>query len=67
MDLGNNITKDSSIGEIIDKGLVDILIKNGLNCLGCPASNNESLQEAVKGHGINLEEILEKLNTKNRK
>lgn len=62
MDLEKKITKDSRIAEIIDKGLVDILIKNGLNCLGCPASYNESLQEAVKGHGISLEKILEDLN-----
>ena len=64
MDLEKQITKDSSIANIIDEGLVDILIQNGLNCLGCPASSNESLQEAVKGHGINLEKILKDLNKK---
>ena len=62
MDLKKPITKDSSIAEIIDEGLVDILVQNGLNCLGCPASYNESLQEAVKGHGIKLDKILEDLN-----
>ncbi|MFA5526988.1 MAG: DUF1858 domain-containing protein [Peptostreptococcales bacterium] len=62
MTYNKNITKDTSIAEIIEEGLVDILVKNGLNCLGCPASYHESLQEAAKGHGVELEKILDELN-----
>lgn len=62
MTFKKNITKETSIAEIIEEGLVDILANNGLNCLGCPASNNESLQEATKGHGVKLEKILDELN-----
>ena len=32
-------------------------------CLGCPASRGETIEEACEVHGVNCDELLEKLNT----
>ncbi len=58
------ITGNMLISDIIemDIAVVDILLKHGMNCLGCPACNSESLAEAVHGHGANLELIVTELN-----
>ena len=31
-------------------------------CLGCPASRGESIEEACEVHGVDCDELLEKLN-----
>ena len=58
------ITKDMLIGEIIRNKpeSVDILMRFGLGCVGCPASQMESLEEAAMVHGIELEQLLKALN-----
>ena len=56
--------KDTLIGEIIEKApeKADILMEIGMHCLGCPASQAETLEEACEVHGIDVNEVLEKLN-----
>ena len=58
------IEKDTKIGEIVEKApeKVDILLSAGMHCLGCPASQAETLEEACMVHGIYVEELLEQLN-----
>jgi hybrid cluster-associated redox disulfide protein len=58
------ITKDMLISEIIREypESIEILIKNGMGCIGCPASQMESLEEAAMVHGMDLEKLLEALN-----
>ena len=57
------INKNMLIGDLIemDGEMVEILMKYGMNCSGCPGSNTESLEEAVIGHSANLEEIMEEI------
>ncbi|NLY76772.1 MAG: DUF1858 domain-containing protein [Tissierellia bacterium] len=59
------ITKDTLIGEIIRNKpeAVDTLLSFGLGCIGCPASQMESLEQAAMVHGIDLSELLEALNS----
>ena len=61
------INKDMTIGELLEKApeKVDILLSVGMHCLGCPASQAETLEEACMVHGIDVEEVLEKLNAEN--
>ena len=56
--------KDTKIGEILEVApeKADILIEIGMHCLGCPASQMETLEEACEVHGIDVNEVLEKLN-----
>ena len=56
--------KDTKIGELLEAApeKADILLEAGMHCLGCPASQMETLEEACAVHGIDVDEILEKLN-----
>ena len=58
------IEKDTKIGDIVEKApeKVDILLGAGMHCLGCPASQAETLEEACMVHGIDVEELVEQLN-----
>lgn len=40
----------------------EILLSIGMHCLGCPASQAETIEEACDVHGVNVDELLEKLN-----
>lgn len=58
------VTKDLTIADVlsIDRGTVPILMNNGLHCLGCPASQMETLEEAAAVHGIDLDSLLNEIN-----
>jgi hybrid cluster-associated redox disulfide protein len=58
------ITKDMTIGEILDKDTkcAPIFFEAGMHCLGCPASSGESLEQACEVHGIDCDKILDRLN-----
>lgn len=58
------ITKDMLIGEILRErpDAPEILMGFGMGCVGCPASQMESLEQAAMVHGLNLDELLEALN-----
>lgn len=58
------ITKDMIIGDIlkINMGVVPILLNEGMHCIGCPASQGESLEEACMVHGIDADALTNKLN-----
>jgi hybrid cluster-associated redox disulfide protein len=59
------VKKDMTIAEIlkIDKtGIAPILMRNGLHCLACPVSIQETLEQACEVHGIELDEIIADLN-----
>ena len=46
------ITKDMIIADIIqvNMGCVPILLNEGMHCIGCPASQGETLEEACMVH-----------------
>lgn len=56
--------KDTKIGEIMEVApeKTEILLGIGMHCLGCPASQAETIEEACEVHGVDVEELLEKLN-----
>ena len=58
------IKKEMQIGDILEKApeKAEILLEAGMHCLGCPASQMETLEEACQVHGIDVEETVEKLN-----
>lgn len=57
------ITKDMTIGEIIQANadVVPILLNAGMHCLGCPASQGESLAEAAMVHGIDVDALMKEI------
>lgn len=58
------IERTTTIGELLEIApeKADILLEAGMHCLGCPASQAETIEEACDVHGINAQELLEKLN-----
>ncbi len=58
------ITKDMLIGDIIDADpdAAPFLIAMGMHCLGCPASRGETLEQACEVHGVDVNEMVQKMN-----
>lgn len=58
------VTKDTLIGEalMMDMGIADILMESGMHCVGCPASQGESIEEACAVHGMESESLINKIN-----
>lgn len=58
------INKDMTIGELIHEfpEKAEILLAAGMHCLGCPASQGETIAEACEVHGIDVEELIAELN-----
>lgn len=60
------VTKDTRIGELLqlDTDVSPILLSIGMHCLGCPASQLETIEEAAAVHGVNVDELVKALNDK---
>ena len=58
------VTKDTLIGDLlrIDANVAPILLGIGMHCLGCPPSQGETIEEAAFVHGINPQELVDKIN-----
>ena len=58
------VSKDMTIGEVLamNPEVAPILMEIGMHCLGCPASQGESLAEAAMVHGIDRDLLVEKIN-----
>ena len=48
------ITKNDIIGDVLDQHpeTAQLFLSIGMHCLGCPASQAESLEEACAVHGL---------------
>lgn len=60
------ITKDMSIGEVIEKypKSTSIFIDYGLHCVGCPMAQNDTVEEAAQIHNLDFKSLLKDLNKK---
>ncbi len=58
------ITKEMCIAEILKckPESANVLMANGMGCLGCPSAQNESLEQAAAVHGMDVEKLLTELN-----
>ena len=60
------VTKDMLIGEILrldaGTGIAQILMSNGMHCVGCPSAQGESLEEAAMVHGMDAGRLIEDIN-----
>lgn len=57
------ITKETIIGDIlrINPAAARVLMEIGMHCLGCPASRAETLEQACAVHGVDVNEILKRI------
>ena len=58
------VTKDTIIGDILDmdRTTAPYFLDMGMHCLGCPSSRGETLEEACMVHGVDVNELIKKLN-----
>ena len=58
------VTKDMLIGQLLqlDPNMAGILMASGMGCVGCPSSQGESIEQAAYVHGMDLDELLGRLN-----
>ena len=58
------ITKEMVIGDVINEHpeLVRTFFANGMMCIGCPASQGESIEAAAQVHGKKKEKMVNALN-----
>ena len=58
------VTKDMQIGDLLQLApeVAPVLMEVGMHCLGCPASQMETLEEAAMVHGLDADLLVEKIN-----
>ena len=58
------VNKDTSIGELvmIDESVTPILMAVGMQCVGCPASQMETIEEAAMVHGLEPQALVDEIN-----
>ena len=58
------ITKETVIGDIlrIAPQAAPIFMGIGMPCLGCPASQGETVEQACAVHNVDVEDLLAKVN-----
>ncbi len=58
------VTKDMLVGDILDASpsTAPFFLEMGMHCLGCPSSRGESIADACEVHGVDVDELLEKIN-----
>lgn len=61
---GSRSNKTMTIGELLQVApqTAPVLMEVGMHCLGCPASQGESLEEAAMVHGIDADLLIAKIN-----
>ena len=60
------ITKDMTIFDVLqtDKKHAEVFMSFGMHCFGCPRARGETVEQAAKSHGVDLDVMLDKLNNK---
>ena len=58
------ISRDTMISEILANApeAMPVFQNIGMHCLGCPSSQGETIEEAAFVHGINPQELVDKIN-----
>lgn len=58
------INKDMTIMEVVQSNpkAVEILQSMGMHCIGCAVAHGETIEQAAGVHGLDVEELLKKLN-----
>ncbi len=61
----NKVSKDMSIIDIVQQHpeSLEIFQKYGLGCIGCAAARFENLEAGAKVHGINVDDMVNEINS----
>lgn len=58
------ILKDMTIGEVVRNypESIEVLMNFGMGCVGCPSAQAETIEEASKVHGMDVNQLIDALN-----
>lgn len=64
----NYVTGKTLVGEIVNTypETISVLMECGMHCLGCPASQAESLEDACAVHGLEADKVVDAVNARIR-
>ena len=56
-------SKAMTVGEIlrVSPEVAPVLMEAGMHCLGCPSAQAESLEEAAMVHGMDINDLMAKI------
>lgn len=61
-----SITKDMLIAEALQhensEAIAETLLSIGMHCFGCAMARGETIEEAAMVHGVDVDELVKKLN-----
>ncbi len=60
----NKVNKNDILSDIVRKHpeAIPVLREMGMNCIGCPSSSMETLEQAAEVHARDIEDILNQIN-----
>ena len=62
------ITKGMFFSELLEQPeLIEVLMESGMHCIGCPMSGGETIEEGAVAHGIDVDELVDKINKLRKK
>ena len=58
------ITKEMTIHQVLERDInvAPIFFEMGMHCVGCPSASGESIEEACLVHGIDVDQMVGKIN-----
>ena len=58
------VTKETIIGDVLkeDVTTAKFFLEIGMHCLGCPSATGVSIEMACAVHGVDADELVDKLN-----
>jgi len=64
--MAESVNAQTLVGEIVmnHPEAIEVLMSIGMHCLGCPASQAESLEDACAVHGIPVDQVVEAINSR---
>lgn len=62
--MARTVHKDMLMGQLVrmDPVIIEVLMREGMHCIGCPSSQMESLEQACMVHGLDVDEVVEDIN-----
>lgn len=62
--MNNQVTRETIIADVLrmNPNTAPFFLEMGMHCLGCPAASGESIAEACMVHGVDPDEMVNKLN-----
>lgn len=62
--MATTVTKDMTISEVLQKDMDSAMVffEAGMHCVGCPSAAGETIEEASEVHGLDADDLVDKLN-----